>query len=75
MCFDNGNIAIFDAQGNQIPELQESWPSLWAKHAEQLGYDPEGVVFELQSGLNFRIFRCEDGSYNREVWPNAQVHA
>ena len=67
MAFFNGNIAVCDARGNQIPELQVGWPNLWAKLAESLGYDPDGVVFELQGGGKFRIFRCGDGSFNREM--------
>lgn len=73
MCFDNGNIAIFDGQGNQIPDLQVSWLTLWAMHAEKLGYNPDGVIFECQTGKSWRIFRTEDGGYNHELWPNTKI--
>ena len=67
MCFNNGNIAVFDAKGNQIPELQRSWPNLWCEHAERMDYDPNGVVFDTQAGVKFKIFRCADGGFNRDI--------
>lgn len=63
--FQNSNIAVFDEDGQQIPELQISFYDMWAKHAESLGYNPEGIIIETVSG-NWRLFKCADGSYNQE---------
>ena len=64
MVFPNLNVAAFDAEGNQIPELQVSVPSLLAERMEKLGYNPEGCIIETRDG-NWRIFRTEYG-WNRE---------
>ena len=66
-CFDNGNIAVCDTEGAQITELQLSWPIMWAKHAESLGYDPDGVTFETTLAT-ITIHRCE-GGWNFEAHP------
>ena len=59
-CFRNGAIAICDQAGEQICELQMGWPTLWAENAERNGYDPVGVIFEIQGGNKIRITRHED---------------
>lgn len=63
--FANGNLAAFDNSGAQVPELQISPLELWCRHAESLGYNPEGWIVETQVG-KWRLFRCESG-WNREV--------
>ena len=60
LAFATGQIAVFDEKGQQIPGLQRPWPTLWADHAERLGYDPQGLVFELQNRQSIRIIRAGD---------------
>ena len=64
--FDSGQIAVFDAQGNQIPELQEPPILLWAKHAAALGYEMDGLLIESRAGM-LRIFKTSDGGWNWEL--------
>jgi hypothetical protein len=46
-------------QGQQIGELQKSFPVLFAEEAVRNDYDPEGVVIEMPMG-KARIFGCYD---------------
>ena len=39
MLNSHGMVMAFDAEGNQIPELQLPFYELWARYAEELGYD------------------------------------
>lgn len=66
LVFPNLNIACFNAAGEQIPELQKSIPTLIAEHAEQCGYDLDGAIISTHDG-NWRMFRTEDGGWNREL--------
>lgn len=61
--FDNLNIAVTDGE-NQIPELQESPISLWAKRATELGYDVDGLVIQTHLG-NWRLLKQKNG-WSRE---------
>lgn len=63
--FPNLNVAVCDNNGNQIPELQESLPTLLAQHFEKNGYDINGCVIET-TVWNWKMFRTEDGGWNRE---------
>jgi len=67
LVFDHSGCAVFDETGQQIPELQVSWISLWAEHTKKLGYDPEGVIFETQWRRKLQIRKMDDGSYSMEV--------
>lgn len=66
MMFRNGNAAVFDQNGEQIPELQIGFCELWAKHAESLGFDPDGVTFESPD-CKMKIFRTFDDGFNHEI--------
>ena len=66
LAFKHGQLAVFDAAGNQIGELQKSWPVLFAENAEREGYNPEGLVFDLQFGGRIRIIRG-DGRWSYDV--------
>ena len=64
-----GGTAVFDDGGQQMPELQESWLLLWAKHAESLGYDVTEIKeILLPSGMSARLIKTEDG-YNWRLLP------
>ena len=61
--FDNLNIAAC-VDGEQVPELQESWIIAWAKKAESLGYDPTTFIIQCTSGFKWQLFKTSEGSYN-----------
>lgn len=66
--FRNGNTAVFDERGQQIPELQKSWLLLWTKHAKELGYDVLSVdKMLLPDGSNAKLFETMDGDLNWDV--------
>lgn len=66
MVFDNGLVACFDPAGQQIPELQDSLLGEWAKRADALGYEVEGLVIEGPGGYRLQLFKTEFG-YNIEA--------
>jgi hypothetical protein len=60
--FPNGNTAVFDDAGNQMPELQEAWIRLWAEHAKNLGHDVTEIEdIMLPNEKYARFFKIEDG--------------
>lgn len=61
--FKNLNVAVFDTDGKQVPELQSSLLDLFATRAESYGYNPEGWIIETPGG-NWKMFRTEVG-WNR----------
>lgn len=64
LLFANGQVGVFDTNREQIPELQVSWAELWATHAEDLGFDPVGVVFRDQLGRSWKITLGSNGRFN-----------
>lgn len=63
--FANGNTAVCDEDGQQMPELQEGWALLFARFLESRGYDPADVLeVNFPDGSRCRFFRLEDGGYN-----------
>jgi hypothetical protein len=64
--FANGNVAAFDHQGRQIPELQVAPIELWADHASALGVDIDGTLIETPDGHMMKFFKAENG-WNRET--------
>ncbi|HVI07010.1 MAG TPA: hypothetical protein VND65_01825 [Candidatus Binatia bacterium] len=61
--FPNGNTAVCDSNGKQMPELQESWFLLYVKFLEEKGIDPEGIEFQLPHG-KATVFKTSEGNYN-----------
>lgn len=51
-----GNVAAFDINGSQIPELQTNLLALWAEEAECQGIDVDGVIVQW-NGTAYRITR------------------
>jgi hypothetical protein len=43
-----GQMAIFDEQGQQIPDLQMPLLLMWAEVAEKRGYQVDGLVIECR---------------------------
>lgn len=67
MVFGNGMVACFDGAGEQIPELQYGLFSEWAKRAEALGYEVEGLIIDAQNGFRWRLSKTESGFYIEPV--------
>lgn len=70
MFFSNGNTAVFDAEGNQIPSLQNSWLLLFMKFlqsnsTEPIDFDKTEIV--LPDIHCARVFKLENGEMNWEV--------
>lgn len=62
-----GQIAVFDEDGEQIPELQVSLISMWTERAKNLGFEPDKILCEFVGHPCpfVRIFKTENG-YNWE---------
>ena len=48
--FPNGNTAVFDDEGHQIPTLQEPWFLLFVEFLKQHYLDPAIVEFTMPDG-------------------------
>ena len=59
--FHNGHTAYLK-NGNQAPELQESWFNLYIKFLEEKGINPLDGIYKLPAG-DAEVFKTEDG-YN-----------
>jgi hypothetical protein len=65
LIFNNGNVAVFDKNGQQIPELQSGWLSMWLQSLEDKGVDPTQIE-SIEMNVNGRIvkanpFKTENG--------------
>jgi hypothetical protein len=58
--FPNGVTAVF-RDGQQQPELQQSWLELFAEFMESKGQDPAQYRLTLPDGKEARFFRTTDG--------------
>lgn len=65
--FWNGNTAVFDSSGRQIPELQEPWLIKFVEFLESNGVDPLQCQFELPGGDAAQLIRTSTGGWNWEV--------
>jgi hypothetical protein len=61
--FNSGSSAVFDEDGNQMPELQKPYILMFAHMLELRGIDPIEVEFTLPSGEKARVFNTPEG-YN-----------
>jgi len=65
MFFSNGVTAVFNAEGNQMLELQEPWAVIFAKFLESKGIDPVGINLKFQGSFeSTEFFRTEEGALN-----------
>ena len=60
--FPNGNTRYFDQNGQQVPELQQSWLLLYVEFLKSKNIDPLTIEYELPNG-KARLFKTDDG-YN-----------
>ena len=63
--FPNGNTACF-INGEQVPELQESWIVLFIKHLEKNNYNPMDFVIKIPCG-ECKPFKTEEGLWNWDI--------
>lgn len=71
--FPNGGTACCNENGEQIPELQQSWLLMWVDFMKSKGYNPEDLrEIHLPSGRVKLHVINEDGviSYN---WENVRI--
>jgi len=61
--FNNGNTAVCDRQGNQMPEAQKSWMVTFLKELEAKGYFiyNEDMEIILPDGQKVEIFNTTNG--------------
>lgn len=57
--FSNGNTVIFDDNGEQMPELQESWFKIFLDSLESKGIDPTTMNFIMPRGEIVEPFKTE----------------
>ena len=65
--FPNGNTAVFDEDGKQIPQLQKSWILLFAEHLRDQNIDPLKADYTMPDGSSASLFKTSDGSYNWRI--------
>jgi len=63
--FWNGNTAVF-RDGQQVPELQESWLVKFVEFLESKGEDPQRFEFHLPNGSIAKLHRLEGARYRME---------
>lgn len=57
--FSNGNVAAFDENDEQIPELQlNGWLILWLEHLQQQGINIDHIE-RIETIVNGRLCRIE----------------
>ncbi len=59
--FANGNSAVLDEGGTQIPDLQSPWLLLFVEHLKKNGVDYHGVNFLLPDEIEAEIFPTKEG--------------
>ena len=64
--FANGNTAVFDEQGVQVPELQRAWIKLFAEFLEEHDEDPLEFEFTMPNGMKARLVETAAG-YNWKI--------
>ena len=61
--FPNGNTAVFDEHGQQVPELQDSWLLTILDWLQKNGgeFEFDQIEIRLPSGSKAKPFRVEGG--------------
>lgn len=68
MFLPNGNTAVFNEKGLQLPEYQKSWLVTFIKTISATStVDPERIAITLPDGRKARLFRIEKDIWNWEV--------
>lgn len=61
MFFPNGNTAVFNKKGDQIPALQKSWLMLFVEFLESKGADPEKANYRMPDGRVASLVKVDSG--------------
>jgi hypothetical protein len=64
--FSNGNVAVFDEIGQQIPELQANIFEMFCERAERLGYDVTTAQVKADipcCPYDGALIKTDDGEY------------
>jgi len=61
--FDNGNVAVMDEYGKQIPELQKSWLRQWFDQTNITLSEMELLEIRMPDGRYAKII-IQDDDYN-----------
>lgn len=69
--FPNGNAAVFDENGQQMPELQQSWLIVFLGWLQTQSGQPMDTIKEivLPNGDLAKPFKTSEGSWNWDVYP------
>lgn len=62
MLFPNGMTAVFDENGQQVPELQQPWFRIYLEWLEEQNVELETATFTMPDGSQARPY-LEDGRY------------
>ena len=62
--FKNGNAAVFDEHGNQMPDVQEPWLIVYLRYLKTKGGSMESIHFSMPDGKRAEIFTTSEGEYN-----------
>lgn len=66
--FRNGNAAVFDEHGAQIPNVQEAWLIVFLKYLlSKHVFDPAQLLITLPDGKRAELFQTPNGEWNWEV--------
>jgi hypothetical protein len=70
LCFPNGNIAVFDKNEHQMPELQGSWFLDLVEKFHKLGIDPTTVKWHMPDGSEAKVIKISEefgGGWNWSI--------
>lgn len=59
--FPNGNTAVCDEHGQQVPQLQEPWILLYVQKLINEGADPLTLNILMPNGRSAKLFKIPDG--------------
>lgn len=65
--FRNGNAAIFDEHGEQIPQLQAPWLNVYLDYLKRNGANVEGLEISMPDGRRAVVEQLPEGGYNWSV--------
>lgn len=65
MFFENGCLACFDDKGQQVPELQDAYITLWIQKAQSIGFnvdDLQEIIMPDGRQVKLIKFQYDDGT-------------
>jgi hypothetical protein len=64
----NGNTFAYDGDGNQLPEYQKRWMSLFLEYLQAKNIDVTQIEFEMPDRKKAYPFVCKDGDNEWFNW-------